>query len=98
MEYRLILSARAVADLARVPPDLRDFVQRHLSLLGRYPTVLSRPSAPPYPEGCQMDVFNARRDGVVIRTFVVLFRYGQDEETLWVLGIGHTPLAPPQAE
>jgi hypothetical protein len=90
MSYEVILRPRAEADLVALPPDLQPFVAHHLDLLGRSPASLSRSAvSPPYPAGSQMYEFDQDFDGATFHHFVSFFRYGQDEATLYVLGIGH---------
>jgi hypothetical protein len=92
MPYGLIYSAQAEEDLGNLPADLLPFIEARLLDLARQPATLSRPSvSPPYPPGGQ--IYQCRRPHFspwdVEHHFTVLFRYSQDETTLYILGIGH---------
>jgi hypothetical protein len=94
MTYTLTYSSVAIKDLKRVPADLLNFVEGHLLRLASSPVRLSRPGAFPYPENCQLYQFQARRFSRTY-AFTILFRYHPDEQTLWIVGIGHGELAAP---
>jgi len=90
VSYRVALAARAETDLAALPADLQSLVEHHLDLLGRSPASLSRSAvSPPYPAGSQMYEFEQDFGGETFHHCVIFFRYGQDEATLYALGIGH---------
>ena len=89
MNYRAILSTGAAEAIANLPVQLRNTVHIELQRLCQAPTTLSRRSVtPPYPPGYQLFTFDAVVAGE-IHYFSVLFKYGQDEQTIFVHGIGH---------
>jgi hypothetical protein len=55
---------------------------------------MSRPAVLPYPPGSQFTEFSIIHDGRH-HHFPILFRHGSDEQTLYVLGIGHIEYADP---
>jgi hypothetical protein len=89
MSYRLVYAPAAERDLERVPPALLDLVEHHMLRLATNPAALSRPSAFPYPPDCQLYQFDHDYGDGRRHVFAVLFRYGADEQSLRVLGIGH---------
>ncbi len=89
MSHRAILSTRAAQELANLPVQLRNTVHIELERLCEAPTTLSRRSVtPPYPPGYQLFTFDAVV-AVEVHYFSILFKYGQDEKSLFVHGIGH---------
>lgn len=89
MSYRIILSPKAEDQLAALESPLQNAVEAQLRRLAENPTGLSRRSVtPPWPPDCQLYEFGHELDRRR-HHFAVLFRYGVDEETLFVLGIGH---------
>lgn len=78
MAYEVILSVLAQNVLARLPADVRRACARHLRMLAESPTALSRPSAFPYREKCQLYRFDIDQ-GEKRWELAVLFQYGQDE-------------------
>jgi hypothetical protein len=89
MNYEITLTPVAEDDLLRLPTPLQHFVVAELERLANAPVSLSRPSAFPYPPNCQLYHFsNPDFDGEYW-DFTILFRYGQDERHLQVIGIGH---------
>lgn len=89
MSFRAILAPTAADDIARLDVWLRNVVHEELLRLCESPATLSRRSvSPPYPPGYLQFEFN-RVFGDKGHYFVVLFRYGQDEETIHIHAIGH---------
>ena len=89
MSYRTILESPAKSDLAALPRPLQLVVRSELRRLAGSPVTLSRPAVFPYPPGSQLYHFHHDPGGDTWHHFVVLFRYGQDEATLHIIGIGH---------
>ena len=91
MSYGISLSADAEHDLARLPIPVRQFTLRQLENLADSPGTMSRRSHFPYREKCQLFTFNYDHE-LQRWELAVLFQYGQDEQTLHILGIGRTVL------
>jgi hypothetical protein len=86
MSYKLRLSPEAEIDLRRLPPPVALFTARQLINLADDPTILSKPSHFPYPQGHQL--MSCDYDHESRRWFInVLFRYASDEATLEIVGI-----------
>lgn len=94
MSYDIVLSLKAEGELNRLDPPLAQAVEAHLLKLARSPTSLSRPAVLPYPPGSQFTEFSMTYDDR-LHHFPILFRYGSEEQTLHVLGIGHIEYADP---
>lgn len=91
MPYGMRLEREAVEDFERLPQACRRRVFRHLELLCESPTALSRPSHFPYRPGFQLYSFNFVHENA--RWFMnVLFKYGVDEQSLFVAAIGAKPV------
>jgi hypothetical protein len=89
MTYQLVLSPEAESDLASFSPPIREHIVESLRRLAENPLALSRASHFPYPPNCQLfrpEPFFHEDDR---HEFMVLFRYGQDEASLHIIGIGH---------
>lgn len=93
MRYRCRLSDIAEADLVRLPTPIRSYLVKHLRRLEKNPSALSIPSHFPYPEKCQLFHLPIYTHNATRHHLIVLFRYGQDEETLLIVGIGHSILS-----
>lgn len=90
MSYRAILTTAAAEDISRLPVALRNAVHAELLRLCESPATLSRRSvSPPYPPGYQLFQFD-RVLADKVHYFSILFKYGQDEQTLFIHGLGHT--------
>src|SRR5207253_9014799 len=89
MSYEIILMPRAESDLMALPVHHQNFVETQLGRLAQSPVSLSRPAVFPYPPGSQIYEFDDDSGEETWHHFAVLFRYGQDEATLYVVGIGH---------
>jgi len=89
MPYHLVLSPQAEQDLASFPPSLRKHVIDSLQHLAENPVAISRPSHFPYPPECQLFRPDPFFDETDRHELMVLFRYGQDEISLQIIGIGH---------
>jgi mRNA-degrading endonuclease RelE of RelBE toxin-antitoxin system len=89
MSHQPLFSPAAEKDLARLPEAFQKHVLAEIERLAANPVLLSRPSVPPWLPNRQMfradplEVEDGRHE------FHVFFRYGQDEETIHVLAIGH---------
>ena len=91
MSYGIAFTSRAEDEFLALAPHLQTFVAARLAELGRSPTVLGRRSpSPPYPPGFMLYEFEYGPAAGERHHFAILFRYGQDEVTLHVIGIGHT--------
>mgnify|MGYP002620287682 FL=1 len=89
MSYELRFTERALSQLEALDRALRVLVLRHGVDLAINPTALSRKSVPPAElPGYQVYEFLEDVDGTTHR-FVLLFRYGADEQTLFVHAVGH---------
>jgi hypothetical protein len=86
MKYHAILDRRAVEDVRRMPPALARYTVAQLVNLEAEPTALSRRSHFPFRERVQVFNFDFKSGGVCY-VVNVLFQYGADEETLWVVDI-----------
>jgi mRNA-degrading endonuclease RelE of RelBE toxin-antitoxin system len=93
VSYAIFLSIEARHHLARLPAPVQRFCVRQLIILGDDPTLLSKPSRFPYREKCQI-----YRIGCSYQNdrweLCALFQYGQDEQTIFVIGIGFSKLSP----
>ena len=89
MNYKIRLSSQARLDLLAFSPTLQDHLLHELDRFKAEPVTLSRKAHFPYPENCQL--FRPAPLFVELERheFMVLFRYGQDEQTLEIIGIGH---------
>lgn len=89
MSYEIKLTAKAEQRLGGFSKEAQVVVARHLVDLSINPTILSRPSTPPAePPGYQAYSFiEELSDGR--HRFAVMFKYGSDESTLYVMTIGH---------
>jgi hypothetical protein len=89
MTYEVLLLPQAEQDLLALPLPLQTFLEQQLNQLAASPASLSRPAVFPYPSGYQL----FQPDAVLLddrsHQFTILFRYGQDETTLYIAGIGH---------
>ncbi len=89
MKYRMSLSPDAAATLTKFAADLRPVIDDHLDRLAESPTRYSRASVFPFAPGCQVSTFEHRDTAGELHCFNVQFRYGQDEQTLQIVAIGH---------
>jgi len=87
MSYTIRLTPVAQEDVRRLPPSAAVFLARQLELLAQNPTALSRPSRFPYPPDAQLYEFHRDIDGGNREFFHVLFKYGADEETIFIIGV-----------
>jgi hypothetical protein len=87
MPYRISLTIKAQRDFANLPPPVKSTVFTQLKVLAEDPASLSEPSPFPDPEDvCQIFRFDFEFE----RSFCevcALFQYGQDEQSLYILGI-----------
>lgn len=91
VNYRLDLRPAARADLARLPRSLRLVAGNALLDLAENPVGKGRPAVFPYPSGSLVShvIHDEGHDFETWHGFTILFRFGQDEQTLVILGIGH---------
>ena len=87
MSYVIKLTPVAQEDMKRLPPEAAIFVEAQLRLLAEYPTALSRNSHFPYPPDMQLYEFDRDLDSENREFFHVLFKYGGDEGTIFIIGI-----------
>jgi hypothetical protein len=88
MPYELIFQPPALDRLLQLPPEVRPFLPGHFERLRQHPVTYSIPGAPPaslpdrqiYP--FPVDLEDGRRFTVRIH-----FRYGQDEQHLYILNV-----------
>ena len=86
MKYHAILDPKAVEDVRRMPHALARYTVAQLINLEAEPTALSKRSHFPFRERVQVFNFDFKA-GDAYYVVNVLFQYGVDEETLWVLDI-----------
>jgi hypothetical protein len=89
MAYHPILSPQARKDLASFSGPMRQHIVAALRMLAADPVGLSSPSFLPYPPDCLLFRPNPFFDDRGRHEFMALFRYGQDEVSLQIIGIGH---------
>jgi hypothetical protein len=87
VRYAVELGPAAEEDLRRLPPDVQAHVANRLHDLEQSPTRVSRPSHFPYSIDGQAFKFDYRHQQTHYY-FHVLFKYGQDEQTIHVELIG----------
>jgi hypothetical protein len=104
MNYAVVLAPEAAVDLARLPPPVAEHVAGELRRLSDAPVRLSTRAYFPYRPDSQMFRCNSFVDADLRYSAVVLFKYGQDEQTLHVQAIGvqsrpvaDDPFYPPPA-
>lgn len=85
MRYEVELSPRAYVRLSKLPVTVQSRFLEELERLAESPVSLSRPSHLPYLPGFQLFNVRIELDGEN-HSFVVLFKYSQDETTLWIHG------------
>lgn len=82
MSYALIVTPTAEAQLRGLPAELGQFVRDQLTHLGESPTTLSKPATLLQARG---QLFEIQYDSGGVTIWVsVIFRFGQDEQTLHV--------------
>ena len=90
MPYQIRLDEPAATDdFDALPLRVQEYCVRQLRILAEDPTALSSRSRFPYIEACQIFQFGCIFAQEVFDMCAV-FQYGQDEETIFVLGIGVT--------
>ena len=90
MPFRCILSPTAEEDFVKLPKAIRDYIAEHLRLLAESPTTVSIPSHFPYPPSCQLYHLPPFHLNEKRYDLIILFKYGQDEESLQIAGIGYS--------
>lgn len=80
--YAVVVTPAAAAQLAAFPLELQQFVQEQLVRLQDNPTSLSKPATLLLPQGQLFEFKYESGDAVVWVS--VIFRFGQDEQTLFV--------------
>ncbi len=93
MSFAVVLSPEAEEDLGKLPPLVASYVLDELDRLAANPGGLRRPSHFPYLPGAQ--AFHCEpyeHEGVRYFPYVQ-FKYGQDEQSLYILFIAmpHRP-------
>jgi hypothetical protein len=91
MEYEPHLTDKAQLDFDRLDERFRAIVAGYIYKLAESPSHLSRRVvSPPYPPTFAMmrEFDHGPVDGI-IHHFTLFFRYGQDEQTIIIEGIGH---------
>jgi hypothetical protein len=94
MSYAIDITPEAAGDLAPLPVQVSIEVERRLNELAQDPVGLSRPSHFPYPVNAQAFKFDYEFDDVQY-AFHVLFKYGQNEQTLHILMIAVQMIGEP---
>jgi hypothetical protein len=87
MSYAIKLEPEAQSALSQMPRPIAFFVAKQLELLAQHPTALSRPSHFPYLPNRQIYSFDADFEPGKRHFFNVMFRYGADEQSIWILQI-----------
>ena len=86
MSYDVAISNQALEDLADLPLPVANFVEQAIRRLAEDPTKLGRPCRFPYPLG---QIYELEHDFEDYRYYLaILFKYGQDERTLHIVGVG----------
>jgi hypothetical protein len=88
MKYRIVLTPEGRARVRQLPPEIRQLLPDQFDRLATSPTTVSIPGAPPasLPNRMIFPFPVSLPDG---RTYTVRvhFRYGTDEQSLWVLSV-----------
>jgi hypothetical protein len=88
MSYQLLYTDKAVGQLAQLPAEFVDVVDRNMTNLATAPTAMSVPIAsPPFPPRGQLFHFQLTGSSGQRWFFTVIFRYSQDETALHVLSV-----------
>jgi hypothetical protein len=82
MSYQLVVEPFAEAQLSALPAQLANMIQQQLQRLAANPVVVSKRTALLQPNG-QLFEFHEAAGGISVWVSVI-FRYGQDEQTLHV--------------
>jgi hypothetical protein len=92
MNYEILFTDEGERNLLTVPLELVNVFEEHLQRLAAHPATLSHRGndflSPPNAQIFHFEV--ATYDGGS-HVFNVFFRYGMDEHSLWIIGIGHYP-------
>ena len=86
MSYQVELRPGLNDEIMRQPLAVQRSIQAALLRLAEAPTQ-SRPSRRPYPPGYQAYPFEHVESDGRRRGFVILFKYSQDEQKLWIAGV-----------
>lgn len=90
MGYQVKLSPEFAESFRNLPRSIWDFVKNHIHTLASDPVNLSRRSALPYPPNCQLYHLQPPCSAEGYRHHLtILFRYGQDETSIELIGLGH---------
>jgi hypothetical protein len=92
MSYDPVITPRAAEDLAALPLHVQSFLEQQINRIAGNPSAMSRSAPFPYPPG-QFSEFDYEFEGVKYH-LTVHFRFGQDERTLVVYGIGRVKHSP----
>jgi hypothetical protein len=82
VSYTLVVTPVAAGQLGAFPAELADSIRGQLARLAENPTALSKPTSILQRHG-QLFEFKYERGGAVVWVSVI-FRFGQDEQTLYV--------------
>lgn len=89
MAFDLELSGEAEEDLRRMSPAVRAVTATALHRLAESPSKYGRPApCPPYLPRSQVYEVQEHIEGN-LHQVAILFQYAADEQTLWILNIGH---------
>lgn len=81
MSYALVITPAAAGQLDALPAELAEFTRGQLARLSENPTALSKPASILQPRG---QLFEVKYDRGVVVWVSVIFRFGQDEQTLFI--------------
>lgn len=82
MSYSIVIVPAAAGQLAALPAELAEFTRLQLGRLSANPTALSKSTSILQPPGQLFEV-KYERGGVVV-WISIIFRFGQDEQNLFV--------------
>ena len=82
MSYALVITPAAADQLRALPAELAEFIRLQLARLSENPTASSKPASILQPRG-QLFELKYDRGGVVV-WISIIFRFGQDEQSLFV--------------
>ena len=97
MSYGILLSLEARNQLARLPIPVRRHAFKQLEVLAEYAVLLSQPSHFPFRENCQIFHFDCNSEGLNWE-LSALFKYSQDEQSIYVLTVGFCSYGPEDAD
>lgn len=90
--YTIRFLPPAPQQVRHLPPEVRAVLPIHLTRLAQHPVALSMPGAPPASLPNRLIfTFPVAAPGGPNYSVRVHFRYGQDEQTLWVVAVTAVP-------